>query len=78
MWPMINLYFHHYIVIGFWACYRKSYSYKNQYNDILKKYGIENKIFKTMADQAANMKKALSEVDESKEIEGGVNEDNLI
>ena len=31
-----------------------------------------------MADQAANMKKALSEVDESKEIEGGVNEDNLI
>jgi hypothetical protein len=25
-------------------------------------YGIENKIFKTVADHAANMKKALSEV----------------
>jgi hypothetical protein len=51
---------------------------KKQYNAILKKYCIEKKIFKTIADQAANMKKALSDVSESNEIVGGVNDDNLI
>ena len=40
-------------------------------------YGIENKIFKTVADQAANMKKALSDERESTQIQGGANEDNL-
>jgi hypothetical protein len=41
-------------------------------------YGIENKIFKTIADQAANMKKALSDERESTQIQGGSNEDNLV
>jgi len=51
---------------------------KKQYDLILKKYGIENKIFKTVADQAANMKKALSDERESTQIQGGANEDNLV
>ena len=50
---------------------------KKQYYSMLKKYNIENKIFKTVADQATNMKKALSEETESNEIAGGANEDNL-
>jgi hypothetical protein len=41
-------------------------------------YGIENKIFKTVADQAANMKKALSDERESTQIQGGANENNLV
>jgi hypothetical protein len=41
-------------------------------------YGIENKIFKTVADQSANMKKALSDERESTQIQGGANEDNLL
>ncbi len=41
-------------------------------------YDIENKIFKTVADQAANMKKALKDERESTQIQGGSNQDNIV
>jgi len=40
-------------------------------------YSIEEKIFKIVADQAANMKKALKDIDESSSIAGGANDENI-
>jgi len=51
---------------------------KKQYDSILERYNIENKVLKVVADQAANMKKALSDERESNCIVGGASEDNLI
>ena len=42
---------------------------KKQYDLIVKRYGIEDKIFKICADQAANMKKALLFLLEEKGLE---------
>jgi hypothetical protein len=39
---------------------------------------ITNKIFKVVADQAANMKKALENETESTAISGGANSDNIV
>ena len=33
---------------------------KKQYDEVIKKYNIEEKVFKIVCDQAANMKKVLS------------------
>ena len=51
---------------------------KAQFDLILERYGIKEKIFKVVADQAANMKKALEDVSESTSIPGGANEDNIM
>lgn len=51
---------------------------KLQYDLILKRYNIEDKVFKVVADQAANMKKALMDVQESTSITAGASEDNII
>jgi len=40
-------------------------------------YSIKEKIFKIVADQAANMKKALKDIDESSSIAGGANDENI-
>ena len=50
---------------------------KKQYDELLSEYELEDKVFKVVADQAANMKKALKDVNESTSIEGGANEDNI-
>jgi hypothetical protein len=51
---------------------------KKQYDLILNRFNITDKVFKVVADQAANMKKALEDVTESNTIVGGANEENLI
>jgi hypothetical protein len=51
---------------------------KIQYDMILARFNIQDKIFKIVADQAANMKKSFSNVLESKTIVGGASEDNII
>ena len=51
---------------------------KKQYDLILNRFNITDKVFKVVADQAANMKKALEDVTESNTIAGGANEENLI
>ena len=45
---------------------------------IVKRYEIEDKIFKICADQAANMKKGLQSETESTVILGGASDDGLI
>lgn len=49
---------------------------KKQYD--LNRFNITDKVFKVVADQAANMKKALEDVTESNSIVGGANEENII
>ena len=51
---------------------------KKQFDEGVERYNIQDKIYKVIADQAANMKKALSDVNESTEIIGGANEENII
>jgi hypothetical protein len=51
---------------------------KKQFDEVCKRFNIEKKIFKTVADQAANMKKAFYSFLESSEIVGGVDDYNVI
>lgn len=51
---------------------------KKQYDQIVSRYGINDKIYKIVADQAANMKKAFAELKESTHIVSGACEENII
>jgi len=51
---------------------------KKQYDSILERFEIADKVFKIVADQAANMKKALQSETESTSIVGGASEDSII
>lgn len=73
-WNIINL------TIGFEYVTGKhtGANIKKQFDEVCKRFNTENKIFKTVADQAANMKKDFYSFLYLNEIVGEVDDDNII
>ena len=51
---------------------------KKEFDEVVERFNIQDKIYKVIAYQAADMKKALSDFNESTEIIGGANEEEII